>query len=107
MSIVDWFAKKEKRASAVKKLNIPGDLWIKCQGCSEVLFLKDLENNLKVCPKCSYHFRVSARERLDYIFDPGSFEEMDVSISPVDLYETLIEPKPGRVMTVGRPNLSS
>jgi acetyl-CoA carboxylase carboxyl transferase subunit beta len=84
MSIVDWFAKKEKRKLASQKLNIPGDLWVKCQGCSEVLFLKDLEQSLKVCPKCNYHFRITAEERIKFTFDEGSFEEIDTQIGPID-----------------------
>ena len=84
MSIVDWFANKEKRRPSSKKLNIPGDLWVKCLACSEVLFLKDLESNFKVCPKCAYHFRISPEERLKFLFDADSFEETNAGIGPVD-----------------------
>jgi len=84
MSIVDWFAKKEKANATSTKLNIPGDVWIKCPSCGEILFQKDLESNAKVCPKCQHHFRLSASERIDLLVDPHSFVEVDSSISPID-----------------------
>lgn len=59
-------------------------LWIKCPSCAELTFKKDLERNRKVCPGCSHHFRMSARERVDLLLDPGSFEEMDFSIISKD-----------------------
>lgn len=84
MSIVDWFAKKEKTNATSTKLNIPGDVWIKCPSCGEILFQKDLESNAKVCPKCQHHFRLSASERIELLADPTSFVEVDSSISPID-----------------------
>ncbi len=84
MSIVDWFAKKEKTNATSTKLNIPGDVWIKCPSCGEILFQKDLESNAKVCPKCQHHFRLSAFERIELLADPTSFVEVDSSISPID-----------------------
>ncbi len=67
-----------------EKLNIPGDLWVKCKACSEVIFIKDLERNLKVCMHCDYHFRITPEERLSYFFDKDSFKEMDSDIKPID-----------------------
>jgi len=89
MSILEWFSNKEKTASngngaAQAKLNIPGDVWVKCSQCNEVLFSKDLENNLKVCPQCEFHFRISPQERIQYIFDDNSFEETHINIKSVD-----------------------
>ncbi|MGE4169607.1 MAG: acetyl-CoA carboxylase, carboxyltransferase subunit beta [Candidatus Margulisiibacteriota bacterium] len=84
MSISDWFAKREKTNEASEKLNIPGNLWIKCDGCSEVLYTKDLEENAKTCPKCNHHFRISPDERIAAIFDPDSFTEVASHIRPVD-----------------------
>lgn len=84
MSIIDWFAKKEKSSSATERLNIPGDVWVKCPHCSEILFQKELDSNDRVCPKCSYHFRVSPEDRILYTFDDGSFHECDADLGPQD-----------------------
>lgn len=84
MSIIDWFNKHKKTNEKTKKLNIPDDLWIKCFACRDVLFLKDLTKNKKVCLKCNYHFRLSPEERINYIFDKNSFVEMDSHIGPID-----------------------
>ena len=84
MSILKWFSQKKKKSSKSEKLNIPGDLWIKCPSCMEVLFSKDLEKNYKICSQCQFHFRISAKERIDYIFDMNSFEEICSEYKPVD-----------------------
>ncbi len=84
MSIIDWFNKKEKQTETAAKLNIPGDVWIKCTSCAEILFQKDLDLNLRVCPKCGFHFRISAKTRILYTFDPGSFAEYDADLAPTD-----------------------
>ena len=84
MSILEWFAKKQKNVSQTEKLNIPGDLWIKCTSCGNVIFSKDLEASLKVCTKCGHHFRISPEERLSYFFDSGSFVEFDSQMKPID-----------------------
>lgn len=85
MSIMDWFSNKDKGSVVVtEKLNIPGNLWVKCVQCSEVLFLKDLEETRKVCPSCQYHFRISPEERLRYIFDFDTFQEINEHLKPTD-----------------------
>ncbi len=69
---------------------VPEGLWIKCQRCKEILYRKELLKNLSVCPKCSLHFRISARERLQALFD-GPFEEFDaglVSADPLAFHDT-------------------
>ena len=63
---------------------MPGGLWQKCPKCSELIYAKELENNLRVCPKCDHHFRLRARERIAQISDPKSFEEWDRDIQPTD-----------------------
>jgi len=83
LSIHDWFKRKKKSkepAYVSEKLDIPGNLWVKCYKCSQAIFAKDLEANLKVCPKCNYHFKLTSGERLNQILDPGSFEEIDPTI---------------------------
>jgi acetyl-CoA carboxylase carboxyl transferase subunit beta len=63
---------------------IPGGLWQKCGKCAELLYTRELENNLRVCPKCGHHFRLRARERIAQLVDEGSFEEWDAGIQPSD-----------------------
>ncbi len=53
------------------------DLWLRCPGCSELLFKKSLEKGLRVCTSCGHHFRVPARERITQLVDEGSFSELD------------------------------
>jgi acetyl-CoA carboxylase carboxyl transferase subunit beta len=63
---------------------MPGGLWQKCPKCAELIYAKELENNLRVCPKCDHHFRLRARERIAQISDPDSFTEWDADIQPAD-----------------------
>ncbi len=67
------------------KLNIPEGLWIKCPSCSEIIYKKELERNLEVCPKCDYHFRLKADRRIEVIFDEGSFQKLFEDIVALDL----------------------
>jgi len=70
-----FFAKKPLFRRAKKK-EIPSGLWLKCSGCGELLYKKTVRENLQVCPKCNYHFTMSAYERIDLVLDAGSFREM-------------------------------
>lgn len=65
-------------------LQIPEDLWLKCPKCSELIYTRELERNLQVCPKCSYHLRLRARQRIAQLVDPGSFVEWDAQVWPED-----------------------
>jgi acetyl-CoA carboxylase carboxyl transferase subunit beta len=62
----------------------PDRLWIRCPSCNEQLYAKEYEDNLRVCPKCRFHFRLSSQERLDLLLDPGSFEELDRDLRGTD-----------------------
>ena len=62
----------------------PPDLWTKCPSCEEMLFNKQLDKVLRVCPSCGHHFRLSAQARLDLLVDHGSFEERDAGLQSVD-----------------------
>ena len=69
---------------------VPEGLWVKCGSCKEILYRKDVLKNLSVCPKCAFHFRLSARERLEMLFD-GAWEEFDrglVSADPLGFRDT-------------------
>jgi len=81
------FGKPKYTIVRLKKKEIPDGLWLKCEGCSTVLYVKALEENLKVCPKCDYHFVLGAYERINSLVDAGTFEELDsgmVSVNPLD-----------------------
>ncbi len=69
---------------SIRKEGIPEGLWMRCPGCGEMLFRKAVEENLHVCPNCNYHFRISARTRIEHLVDPGSFEERYTDILPTD-----------------------
>lgn len=77
-----WFKRKEPKIE--KKVKIPEGLWVKCENCKEIIYRKELENNFKVCPKCHYHFRISARERISLLTDSGSFTELDSELTSPD-----------------------
>ena len=67
-----------------RKREIPSGLWTKCEECGEIIYNKALEENLKVCPKCQYHFSLSAPERIQQLLDPGTFKELDADLRSVD-----------------------
>jgi acetyl-coenzyme A carboxylase carboxyl transferase subunit alpha len=85
MPITDWFSRKPKYAELrpVKK-EIPEGLWTRCPKCLEILYNKELEKNLKVCPKCGYHFKLGALERIYQLADEGTFYELDANLESVD-----------------------
>jgi acetyl-CoA carboxylase carboxyl transferase subunit beta len=78
-----WF-KKSKEIKTDKKVKIPEGLWVKCESCREIIYKREIEKNLQICPKCNYHFRISARERLALLVDEGSFVEMDAGLMSND-----------------------
>ena len=71
---MSWLEKllppKIQQTDPAERRSVPEGLWIKCPACETVLYKTDLEGNLNVCPKCSYHSRVSARERIEQLLDP-------------------------------------
>ena len=62
----------------------PSDAWTKCPSCDAQVFNKQLERNLRLCPSCGHHFRMSIGERIDMLLDPNTFEERDAGIEAVD-----------------------
>lgn len=85
---MSWFSKlvpSKIRTVGGNKRTVPEGLWIKCDGCSAVLYRSELERNFDVCPKCSYHMRIGARLRLTMFLDEGSGEEIGKTIEPVDI----------------------
>lgn len=82
----------QKQSDQSEKKEIPGGLWIKCDKCNNILYKKDLEKCLSVCPKCGFHFVINARERISELLDEDTFKEMDedlVSRDPLGFPEYL------------------
>jgi acetyl-CoA carboxylase carboxyl transferase subunit beta len=81
-----WFKKSRKPIESLpaKASKIPEGMWVKCPGCSQAIFHKDLATNLHVCPKCSHHFRIGAAERLKQLIDGGRFVEHDAGLTSTD-----------------------
>jgi len=79
------FVKKPKLAGRSRKRDIPEGLWTKCPKCAVMVFDKELDENLKVCPKCGHHFPMSARERIHSLVETCTFEEMDADLVSVDV----------------------
>lgn len=73
-----------QRADSANRKSIPEGLWVKCPSCEAVLYRSDLEANIHVCPKCSHHLRIGARERLDALLDAGGRYEIGQEVLPVD-----------------------
>ena len=67
-----------------KKSDIPDDLWTRCEECNDLIYNKKLDENMRVCPKCNFHFNIGARERVKLILDEGSFKEMDADMESLD-----------------------
>ena len=68
----------------LRRREAPADAWTKCPACESQIFNKQLERNLRVCPTCGHHFRMSIGERIDLLLDPGSFTERDAGLSSGD-----------------------
>jgi len=96
MDLKEWFASRRKSREALQvKQPLTTEeycaLWTQCFQCRELLYTRDLRNNLHVCPKCQYHFRIGADQRLEQLADPDSFEELDpdlVSADPLGFVDT-------------------
>jgi len=80
--LLDWLA-RPKRAAAARR-DIPAGLWVKCPRCANLVYRKELERGLRVCPRCGFHRRLSAADRLALVLDRGSFVETDADLEPED-----------------------
>ncbi len=80
-----WFRRsKESISSDSQKKDTPEGLWTKCESCGEIVHKKVLEQNLWVCAKCNYHFRIGSKEYFSLVLDEGSFREMDRKMTSKD-----------------------
>jgi acetyl-CoA carboxylase carboxyl transferase subunit beta len=80
-----WWKRNDRGlATAESRKSVPKGVWTKCDGCSEILVETELAGNMGVCPRCDYHHKLGARQRLELLLDPGTFEELGQGIEPVD-----------------------
>lgn len=102
MDLKEWFAnrKNRKENKEVAKQPMPDEeycaLWTQCFQCREYLYTRDLRQNQLVCPKCHYHFRCGALDRIEYTADAGSFKEIDAemqSSDPLNFIDTEAYPR--------------
>ena len=84
---MSWFKREDNEIvnDARKTVRTEG-LWVRCDGCREIIFKADLEANLRVCPKCGHHFRIDARARIDSLLEPG-YELVDLDLVSTDPLE--------------------
>lgn len=89
LNLTEWFANRQRRKeNQVPKQPLTTEeycaLWKACFQCRELLYMRDLRGNLEVCPKCQYHFRIGAEQRIEYLCDPETFVELNENISSAD-----------------------
>jgi acetyl-CoA carboxylase carboxyl transferase subunit beta len=82
-----WF-KKARKPKPLREdrrhSRVPEGLWVKCEGCKEIIYTRDLEQNLRVCPKCGHHHRIDAHTRIALLLDDPAPQELDADIAPAD-----------------------
>lgn len=78
-----WFRKKVK-ARPEEKLKLPDGLWVKCETCGEILYRKELQKNLWICPRCNFHFRIGCRNYIALLLDDLHLDEKDNGLETVD-----------------------
>ena len=79
-----WF---DKERASNKRVNVPDGIWVRCENCREIIYRKEVERNLRVCPNCNYHFRISASDRINLLIDEDSFRELFSEITSADPLE--------------------
>lgn len=81
---MDWFKRKKEALKPADKIDLPDGLWIKCDNCGEIVYKKELEKKLGVCPKCDFHFRIGSEEYISILLNSRSFEEFGENIKTAD-----------------------
>ena len=87
------FGRRQPAMSRKAKREIPPGLWMKCESCGQLIYNKALEESLRVCSKCDFHFPLTAQERLRLLLDAGTFEEWDAELTSADPLQFSV-PKP-------------
>ena len=81
---MSWFKREDNEIVNDERKTVRTEgLWVRCDGCREIIFKADLEANLRVCPKCGHHFRIDARTRIDNLLEPG-YELVDLGLRSTD-----------------------
>ena len=83
MSWLSNFVRPKLRA-LIKKSDYSSNLWVKCDGCDQMVYHKDLIDTLYVCPNCSHHMKMSARQRIEWVLDEGSIKELSIPETNID-----------------------
>jgi len=81
-----WFRREKQPKEKIinKKLQIPQGIWVRCKGCKEIIYKKEIERNYDLCPKCDYHFYITAKKRLSLLYDEGKYTAFDENILATD-----------------------
>ncbi|MFQ5639917.1 MAG: acetyl-CoA carboxylase, carboxyltransferase subunit beta [bacterium] len=80
---MSWFKRAKEGLKPQKKKELP-NLWVKCDGCEEIIYKKELEKNSYICSKCQFHFRIKSSEYINILLDEGKFDEFNDTIQSVD-----------------------
>ena len=81
---MSWIDKIKSKARLGSKGPADAEIWVECKGCNDQVYVAELEKNLRVCPQCDRHFRVSAKQRINQLLEEGSFTEHDSNLSSTD-----------------------
>ncbi|NNF05525.1 MAG: acetyl-CoA carboxylase carboxyltransferase subunit beta [Candidatus Eisenbacteria bacterium] len=82
---MSWFRRQNNRPKKpTESRDLPDGVWTKCENCSEILYFKELERNLHVCPKCGNHFRIRSHKYVEILTDPGTFQETNANVVSKD-----------------------
>ncbi len=81
---MDWFKRKKSFIAPEERKDVPDGLWIKCSGCGEIIYKKELEKKLYVCSNCNTHLRIGSDVYISFLFDEGSFKEFAGNIKSAD-----------------------
>ncbi len=79
-----WFRRDKPGLTSQKRKEMPDGLWVKCDGCGEIIYKKQLAQNSYVCSKCNFHFRIQGQDYIRLLLDPGSFQEAEGTLGSVD-----------------------
>ncbi|MFQ5823139.1 MAG: acetyl-CoA carboxylase, carboxyltransferase subunit beta [bacterium] len=80
---MDWFKRAKRSLKPQKRKDMP-NLWVKCEGCGEIIYKRELERNFHVCSKCQFHFRIKSSDYINILLDDNRFDEFNANITSVD-----------------------
>lgn len=81
---MDWFKRKKKVLTPIEKKDVPDGLWVKCEGCGEIIYKKELEKKMWVCTNCNTHFRISSEAYIAILLDDNTYSEFNAHIKSAD-----------------------